>query len=566
MNVFFGISASGGIGSGRAFVIPEEKSQIIPQISISKNKISAEWKRYEEARKIVSEQIARHLSTLDKSDKLQKEIYETYALMLEDPVFNDDVKKTLESEANNIEYTLKTKTDEYAARLRNSGNEYLAERGQDICDIFGRVLNELLGIHPFDIEQVPEEAVIIAKDLKPGDAIVLSKKHVKGIALVEGGISSHVAILSRNYAIPAVFECQKITKDVKNGDLVIVDAKNSEVITDPDATTIEQYKNLIQEEEKRRKALLKFRDKPAQTSDGTRFTMLANIGTTEEARLALEQGADGIGLFRTEFLFMSEIQNVGASHAVSEDIQFKAYKEVLQIMGERPVTIRTLDVGGDKVLKNIDMPSGPEKNPLMGLRAIRMSLKFVQIFKTQLRALLRASVYGNLKILLPLITDKEQVVKAREIIEEVKAELREQNIAFKEDVPVGIMVETASAAVISDCLATVSDFFSIGTNDLTQYTLCVDRENTNISELYNEFHLAVLRLIQNTIDSAAQKGISVSVCGEMASRLNSAMVLAGMGIRTFSMGATQICAVKEKLSTITISELQAISAKSLNNL
>ena len=316
-------------------------------------------------------------------------------------------------------------------------------------------------------------------------------------------------------------------------------------------------------------ALKKFKDQPATTEDGTLFKIYANIGTPEEAAVALEHGADGIGLFRTEFLFMNALQEfkreTGAfSNSLSEEAQFEAYKKVLQIMGDKPVTIRTLDAGGDKLIDSGDMPLFEEKNPLMGLRAIRLSLYYSpQIFRTQLRALYRASVYGNLRILLPLITDVTQVETDLGIARGVQLSLKEDNIPFNPDVPIGIMIETAAAAVCSDCLAPHSKFFSLGTNDLTQYTLCVDRENTTVAPLYNEFNLAVLRLIKTTIANAEEHNVPVSVCGEMAGNKESVIILAGMGIRNLSMAPKKIPVIKEMLSRFSISELKNLSNRSL---
>lgn len=554
MDLFFGASVSPGIGRGNAFVIPDQAQRVIPQTPITAEQVDSEWLRYVYARDSVAEQIKIQLEQIQGN----KEIFETYSLMLADPVFNKEVGDCIAERLFNVEFILDFKMEEYAQRLRDSGNDYLADRAQDIIDIFGRVLNELLNIHPFDMEQVPEGVVLIAQSLNASDAMVISKKRLSGLALVEGGLSSHVAILARSYGVPAVFALPKEIKQIHNSERIILDADSAELIVDPDAGTVLDYQKKVEQIAERKKALLLFRSKPAQTKDGERFHLYANIGTVDEAKIALEEGAEGIGLFRTEFLFMNELNSgEGGARSVSENAQFEAYKEVLQIMGDRPVTIRTLDAGGDKLLKMVDAPVESEKNPLMGLRAIRMSLQTPQFFKTQLRALYRASVYGNLKIMFPLITSQEQVEEARKIAKQVRDELLEEGIKVK-DVPIGIMVETAAAGIIADCLATVSDFFSIGTNDLTQYTLGVDRENVNVADCYDEFHLAVMRLIQNTIKAADDAKIPVSVCGEMASRVDSAMMLAGMGIRNLSMGPSQISVVKEKLSTITVKELEAI--------
>lgn len=570
MNIILGISASSGISTGKAFVIPEQVERIVPQFPVSSSEIEKEWERFSKAKSKITDKILKQLEGLSpdsKQDKIQKELLETYLLMLDDPVFLQEVRQNLEENPFNIEYILDVKTEEYADRLRNSGNEYLTERAQDICDIFGSVLNELLNIHVFNIEQVPDGAVIVARDLSPSDAIIFTKRKIAGLALAEGGTSSHVAILARNYGIPAVFALENITKEVLQGSKLIVDGTAGEVIVSPDIQTLSDYTAKIEKELEHKEKILKFKDIPAQTKDGTRFTLLANIGTPEEAKLALDQGADGIGLFRTEFLFMQETTTATLrNHVMTEDEQFDAYRTVLETMKDKPVTIRTLDAGGDKIISSLELPTSQEKNPLMGLRAIRLTLNFPKLFKTQLRALYRASVYGNLKIMLPLITTTEQVVKAKELISEVQAELENEGIPFNKDVPVGIMVETAAAGITADCFAKISDFFSIGTNDLTQYTLGVDRENLLVSPLYNEFHLAVLRLIQHTIEAAESEKIPVSVCGEMAGKTDSVLILAGMGIRTLSMGINNIPYIKELLSSISIAELQSISSKSLNNL
>ena len=558
MNVILGISAASGIGIGPAFVLPEEKERIIPHHHISKEDVAEEWKRFDDAVEVVQNEIKTHLAELDQ-ENLQRVIFETYQLMLSDPVFLGEVKDALEQELFNIEHTLEIKVEEYAQRLRNSGNDYLAERSRDIEDVFGKVLNELLDFHPFDIEQVPDGVVIVAHAMKTSDTVILSKRKIAGLALTEGGVSSHVAILAKSFGIPAVVGLEDIAHQVESNDQLIIDGTLGEAIIQPDQQTLDEYHSKIREEQKYIQALQQFRDKPAQTNDGTRFYLYANIGTPEEAQIALEQGADGIGLFRTEFLFMSRAHN----NTVSEETQFEAYKQVLQIMGDKPVTIRTLDAGGDKLLSSKDIPQLNEKNPLMGLRAIRLSLFYPQVLRTQLRALYRASIYGNLRIMLPLITDLAQIDTIRGIARGVQMSLREDNIPFREDVPIGIMIETAAAALTADCLAPHSDFFSLGTNDLTQYTLGVDRENPAVAPLYNEFHLAVLRMIKHTINSAREANIPLSVCGEMAGRKESAIILAGMGVRSLSMSPKQIPVIKETLSQFTISELTNISTRPL---
>lgn len=575
MNLFLGISASTGIGIGKAFVVPESEKRVIPQNHILPGDRDKELEKFERSLATVMTQIAAQMETVKDtsipSNKVQREIFETYYLMLNDPEFMKGVRTAFDKHDYNIAYILNEKTEESAEMLEASGNEYLAERAQDIRDIFGRVLDDLLDYHPFKIDTVPDGSVIVARSLNPSDTLILSKRKIAGLALIEGGVSSHVGILARNYGIPAVFDLHKITEEIEQGNTVIVDGTAGEVIDDPDALAIDEYKKKIEEIKARQEFLTKFRDKPAQTKDGTKFKIMANIGTVEEAELAETEGADGIGLFRTEFLFMTNAaSDMPPAHsrgaALSEESQFEAYKKVLQIMKGKPVTIRTLDAGGDKIINSAELKTADEKNPLMGLRAIRLSLANPNQLKTQFRALFRAAKFGDLKIMLPLITSVEQVEEALRIAEKAKEELRDEKADFDGNVPIGIMVETAAAAMIADCLAKRAAFFSIGTNDLTQYTIGVDRENANVASLYDEFHLAVLRLIDKTIKEAAAAGIGVSVCGEMASRNESAMVLGGMGVRTLSMSAKKICKIKELLSRFTLDELKAISEKNLKNI
>ena len=571
MEVFLGIPAADGIGIGTAFVIPDPVKRAIPQHHINIDQINKGWSRFEAAVQTVTLELSEHLDSLSKTserDRAQREVFETYILMLEDPVFKQETREFFEKELFNIEYTVQFKAEEYAAKLRQAGNYYLSERAQDITDVFGRVLDEMLDIHPFDINTVPDGSVIMATSLSSADTIILSKRKIAGLALSEGGVSSHVVILARNYGIPTVVGLEEISKKVRNGETVIIDGKSAEILVSPDRNTIEDYKQKIREEYQRKLSLRSFLNKPAETKDGTRFKLYANIGTPEEAEVALAEGADGIGLFRTEFLYMAQsgASLNAAARSFSEQTQFEAYKSVLQMMGDKPVTIRTLDAGGDKLINSVDLPNIEEKNPLMGLRAVRLSLEYPNILKTQLRALYRASVYGNLEIMFPLITSVDQVKECLELVNAVKQELDAEKIPYQADTPVGIMIETAAAALISDCLSKVSDFFSLGTNDLTQYTLGIDRENPHVSRLYNEFSLAVLRLIEMTVRSAKENNVPLAVCGEMAGRQDSVMVLAGMGIRNLSMSPKLISSTKELLSRFTIEELEAISAKHLNNL
>lgn len=567
MNVILGISAAGRIGIGKAFILPEQEERKIPRRKIKPEDIESEWNRFTEARQTVIEELNGNLQDQNNS-KEQKDLIETYLLMIQDPVFTKELQDSFEKQTYNIEHVLFKKVQGYAEMLRNSNNDYLAERAQDIEDVYDQVLNSLLNYHTYDIEQVPDGAVIVARSMKTSDTVILGKRKIAGLALTEGGKASHVAILAKSYGIPAVVGLEDITSIIQQDDIVIVDGNIGEVIVQPDTATLTSANTKILAEEKQIEALKKFKDVKAKTEDGTEFEIYANIGTVEEAATALENGADGIGLFRTEFLFMNAAKNfkgkkVSFTGTLSEEAQFQAYKQVLETMQGKPVTIRTLDAGGDKMITSKEVPNMIERNPLMGLRAIRMSLYYPQIFRTQLRALYRASMYGNLQIMLPLITDVSQVDTALKIIKGVQFQLRDEGIPFNPDVPVGVMIETAAAAITADCIAQHAKFFSIGTNDLTQYVLSVDRENQAVTPLYNEFSLAVLRMIRSTIFNANMANIPLSVCGEMAGNKESAIILAGMGVRKLSMAPSQIPLIKETLSHFSITELENLSNRSV---
>lgn len=567
MNIIPGSSAADGIGIGKAFVLPEDQERKIPSRKIKEEEQDAEWARLVAACEQVNQELSQSL-TAENISRDQKELFEAYLLMLGDAVFMQELKDFFSKKLFNVEFALVHKVKEYADMLRGSNNEFLAQRAQDIEDVFYRVLDVLLDYQPFDLSVVPEGSVLAARYIKPSDAVVLAQKKIAGVVMTEGSDACHVAILAKGYGIPVVVGIEDIPDKIQNGNTVIVDGDTGEIIVEPDDATLISTKARIVAKEKYRINLQKYNTVPAKTEDGTEFRLYANIGTPEEAAAAIENGADGIGLFRTEFLFMNAAQkrkgrNGKYSVSISEEDQFQAYKSVLEAMGGKPVTIRTLDAGGDKIIKNSDLPSMAEKNPLMGLRAIRMSLYYPAVFRTQLRALYRASVYGNLRIMLPLITDVSQVDTACGIASGVRIALKEEGIPFNPDVPIGIMVETAAAAICADVLAPHAAFFSLGTNDLTQYVLGVDRENQAVNPLYNEFNLAVLRMIRSTIFNAQKYNIPLSVCGEMAGSKESAVILAGLGVRDLSMPPRQIPVIKEMLSHFSIAELENLSKSSV---
>ena len=565
METYKGLSASEGIGIGEVFLVPPPAPRLIPQYKIQEADVEVEWQRLEAAVEKVQQRLKEQSATADSQ---YAAILETYMVMLMDVEFLSQVKSLLIKSLQNIEIVLQKKASEMAEILRGAGDAYLAERAQDITDVFNQVVDELLGYKPFDYDLVPENTVVVANSVSPADAVSLFKKQLRGLVACEGGVSSHLAILARNHRLPAVLGIKSITDKLESGQQVIVDGTEGLVIVQPDEKTLKKYHKSEVAKQKEEKILSKLKNKLASTKDGVAFTLLANIGSPEEAQLALDEGAEGIGLFRTEFLFMGAVQDArktGSSgmQSVSEAAQLEAYQQVLETMGNRPVVIRTLDAGGDKLIKEAGFDSEPEQNPLLGRRAIRLTLTNKPLFKRQLRALYRAGVYGNLRIMIPMVTHLSQIKETLEIIREAKEELKQEGLAFNPDVPVGIMVETAAAAVSADIFARYSDFFSIGTNDLTQYVLGIDRENPSVAELYDDKNVAVLRLIKNIVGSADKAGISVSVCGEMAGTPDSALLLAGMGVRILSMSPVRIGAVKKALASHSITELEEMAQVAL---
>ncbi|MCQ2612505.1 MAG: phosphoenolpyruvate--protein phosphotransferase [Treponemataceae bacterium] len=558
MKTFKGIPASSGVVSGFCYVIADQ-ILTIPEYHIGQEEKESGWNRFSQCRQQVLDSM---IQTASEADPDQAPIFETYVMMLSDPEFVDEIKKVYEKDSLNIETVVKRKTREYADRLKSAGIEYLAERSQDILDVYGKVLEKMCPPEMTvreKLESVPEKSVLVCDTLKPSDAVYLGKKKVSGLVTKEGGTSSHVAIIARSLGIPYVTGAEVSEEDFPSGGKVIVDGSEGIVIVEPDSETEKFYDYKIQGQNAESARLEKFSQIPGMTVDGTRIDFLANAGSVEEAEKAFSAGADGIGLFRTEFLFMDNAD-------MGEEAQYEAYRRVLEAAHGKPVTIRTLDVGGDKIVANGSVPMQPEKetNPLLGQRAIRFCLANPDFFRTQLRALLRASVHGNLKIMLPLVTGPDQLESAAAILGEEAEKLEKAGIPFNKNVPLGVMIETPAAAVLADWFAKKADFFSLGTNDLTQYTLCVDRENGSVAGLFNQMNPAVCRLIAQTASAAKEAGIPVSVCGSLAGTEEGSCFLTGLGITKLSMPSGQINRIKSEISGRTLEELSQFSQNVLS--
>ncbi|GAB1776828.1 phosphoenolpyruvate--protein phosphotransferase [Priestia megaterium] len=541
-----GNAASSGIAIAKAFRLEN------PELTVEKKSVTeveAEVARLEAAlEKSKSElEIIREHARKELGDD-KAEIFEAHLLVLSDPELINPIKDKITNENVNAEHAL----DEVAAMFINMfesmDNEYMKERAADIRDVTKRVLAHLLGVNVSNPSLISEEVVIIAEDLTPSDTAQLNRKFVKGFTTDIGGRTSHSAIMARSMEIPAVVGTKTVMEDIQNGVLVIVDGLDGEVIVDPSEETVKAYEKKAAEYAEQKAEWAKLVNEKTVSADDHHVELAANIGTPEDVKGVLENGGEGVGLYRTEFLYM------GREDLPTEEEQFTSYKTVLERMEGKPVVVRTLDIGGDKELPYLNLPK--EMNPFLGFRAIRLCLEMQDMFRTQLRALLRASVYGNLKIMFPMIATVDEFRQAKAILLEEKAKLQQEGVQVSEDIEVGMMVEIPSSAVIADLFAKEVDFFSIGTNDLIQYTLAADRMNERVSYLYQPYNPAILRLVNMVIKAAHKEGKWVGMCGEMAGDEIAIPILLGLGLDEFSMSATSILKARSQIRQLSKADIE----------
>ena len=545
--MYKGTGASPGIALGKALVI-EHNELVIEKKTI--DNIDEEIQKLESAVKVSKEELTKvKEKALAELGEHEAEIFEAHLLVLEDPELIDSAISKIKDEKVNADYALNEIKEMFVAMFESMDNEYMRERAADIKDVTNRVLRHILGIKVVDLAGLDEEVVLIAHDLTPSDTATMNKSMVLGFLTDIGGRTSHTAIMARTLEIAAVVGLSDITEKVKDGDYIVFNGDTGEVIVNPDEETKAKYSSLKEEFEEYRKSLELLKGQASITTDGRHVELAGNIGSPNDVEGLIKNDAEGVGLYRTEFLYMDK-----EDAFPTEEEQYEAYKAVLEGMNNKPIVIRTLDIGGDKELPYFEME--PEMNPFLGYRAIRLCLDRKDIFKTQLRALYRASVHGKLRIMFPMISSLEELLDAKEVIKEVLKELDSENIAYSNDVEVGMMIEIPSAAVISDVLAKHVDFFSIGTNDLIQYTCAVDRMNQKISHLYNQFNPAVLRLIKMVIDNAHKEGKWVGMCGESAGDQRMIPILLGFGLDEFSMSPISILPARKLITSLSYADMQ----------
>ncbi|WML38914.1 phosphoenolpyruvate--protein phosphotransferase [Neobacillus sp. OS1-2] len=554
MTFLQGIAASNGIAIAKGYRLVE------PDLSFEKTTIedsAAEVERFQRAmEKSKSElEAIRDKAKVDLGpDKAA--IFEAHLLVLSDPELNAPIEDKIQSEKVNAESALKDTADMFVTMFEQMDNEYMKERAADIRDVTKRVLAHLLGVQLPNPSMIAEEVIIVAEDLTPSDTAQLNRTFVKGFTTNIGGRTSHSAIMARSMEIPAVVGTKMATKEIKTGDLVIVDGLKGEVHINPTPELVAEYRKVHEDYEVQKAEWAKLVNEPTITNDGHRFELAANIGTPKDLKGVIENGGEGVGLYRTEFLYM------GREQLPTEDEQFESYKAVLEGMAGKPVVVRTLDIGGDKELPYLDLPK--EMNPFLGFRAIRLCLEEQGIFRTQLRALLRASSFGNLKIMFPMIATLDEFRDAKAILEEEKQKLLSEGQAVADKIELGIMVEIPSTAVLADQFAKEVDFFSIGTNDLIQYTMAADRMNQRVSYLYQPYNPSILRLVKMVIDAAHKEGKWAGMCGEMAGDETAIPVLIGLGLHEFSMSATSILKARSIIKNLKKTEMEKLAQEVLN--
>ena len=550
-----GIAASDGIAIAKVYTLTE------PDLTVTKVTVEDSEKEVSRlddalAASIKDVELIKETALKNLGEE-EAQVFDAHLMVLSDPELIGQVKDSITSNKVNAEAALKEVTDMFISIFAGmEDNPYMQERAADIRDVSKRILAHLLGVKIPSPATIKDEVIIVAADLTPSDTAQLNRQYVKAFVTDIGGRTSHSAIMARSLEIPAIVGTKEVTSIAKDGDIIIVDGLAGDVFLNPSEEVIAEYRAKAEAFAAQQAEWEKLKDSKTYTKDGHQVELAANIGTPKDLEGVVHNGAEGVGLYRTEFLYMD-------SHEMpTEEDQFEAYKAVLEGMNGKPVVVRTMDIGGDKELPYLPLPH--EMNPFLGYRAIRISLNEPEMFRTQLRALLRASVYGKLRIMFPMIATLNDFRGAKALLEEEKAKLIAEGVAVSDDIQVGIMIEIPAAAVLAHQFAKEVDFFSIGTNDLIQYTMAADRMNERVSYLYQPYNPSILTLIKHVIDSAHKEGKWAGMCGEMAGDQTAVPLLVGLGLDEFSMSASSILKTRSLISKLTLSDMQALAAKAIN--
>lgn len=550
-----GIAASAGIALAKVYKLETPVVEVVKKENCD---VDSEIEKFDRALEKTKNDIEAIKNRAEKAGKLSDDeiaVFDAHLMMADDPELADQVKAMIRDEKVNAEYATQVVADNMIAMFESMDNDYFRERAADVKDVTFRLKANLLGINIPDLGAVDEDSVIVAYDLTPSDTAQLND-FAKGFVTTIGGRTSHSAIMARSLEIPAIVGCSEILDSCNDGDIIAMDAVNGVVVINPDEETVKEYEAKAKAFAEEKAELQKLKNVKSVSKDGCEVEIAGNIGTPDDVLGVVENGGDGVGLYRTEFLYMN------SQEFPTEDEQFEAYKKVLEGMNGKKVVVRTLDIGGDKTLPYFTFPE--EMNPFLGYRAIRLCLDRTDIFKTQLRALCRASVYGKLCIMFPMIATVQEFKDAKAIFEEVKQDLINEGVEVSDNIEVGMMVEIPAAAVLADEFAKYADFFSIGTNDLIQYSMAADRMSENVSYLYQPYNPSILRLVKMAIDGAHSQGKWCGMCGEMAGEPHAAAILLGLGLDEFSMSATSILKARKTITNLSKKEMEEVANKCLS--
>ena len=546
-----GIKASSGLAIGTIYLFNRQEVAV-DQNKISENMVEEEKTRIHNA----LDSYLDELSNTNGANEAQINIANAHKELLQDPYFSDTIESKISNELKNSELALNETINEMVEIMSQIDDEYLKERASDYKDIGYQLMYKLKGIKPKDLSLIEPNSIVISKELTPSDTSNMNKDNVVGFATDLGGKTSHTSIIAQTLDMPALVGMKDISTKIEGGEKAIIDGNEGFIIIDPSDELISEYESKIKEQKEKKERLSLIKDKEAVTKDDRHVEVSANIGNIEDLKIAIENGCDGVGLFRTEFLYMEN------THFPTEEEQFAVYKEATEMLGEKPLIIRTLDIGGDKGLDYFEFPI--EDNPFLGYRAIRLCLDREDIFITQLKALVRASAFGNLKIMIPMVISVSEIKRSLKLIERIKEEFDKEGIAYNKDLDVGIMVETPASVFMADKLIKYVDFFSIGTNDLSQYTLAVDRGNEFISDLYSNYNPAVLRAIKHVIDTSHKSGKWTGMCGQFASDTFATELLLGLGLDEFSSASAKVAEIKDIIINSSFKECEDFSNRILD--